>query len=145
MKPRYIDVDGKWGILLYCDTRQHDMPAIAKVLRALGCPEGEIRKHRRFFRKPNRGLTFSSESLRMSVTCIGWATSLDEYVNTVIHEIDHQQDAICRCYDVPLGSEDSAYLQGYLGTKELVALFSMVCPHCGSLNCHCRPSALPHP
>jgi hypothetical protein len=50
----------------------------------------------------------------MSVTVIANASSEEQWWNTVVHEIDHLQDAICRYYDVELGTEEAAYLQGYL-------------------------------
>ena len=50
----------------------------------------------------------------MSVVCIGNATSLEQWWDTLSHEIDHLQDAIMQYYDVSSGTEDAAWLQGYI-------------------------------
>lgn len=50
----------------------------------------------------------------MSVVCIGNATSLEQWWDTLSHEIDHLQDAIMQYYDVSSGTEEAAYLQGYI-------------------------------
>lgn len=50
----------------------------------------------------------------MSVMCISDATSLEQWWDTVSHETDHLQDAILQYYDVKPGTEDAAYLQGYI-------------------------------
>ena len=50
----------------------------------------------------------------MSVVCIGDATSLEQWWDTLSHEIDHLQDAVLQYYDVEPGTEDAAWLQGYI-------------------------------
>ena len=50
----------------------------------------------------------------MSVMCIGDATSLEQWWDTLSHEIDHLQDAVMKYYDVSPGTEDAAWLQGYI-------------------------------
>lgn len=50
----------------------------------------------------------------MSVTVIANASSEEQWWNTAVHELDHLQDAVCRYYDVEPGTEEAAYLQGYL-------------------------------
>lgn len=50
----------------------------------------------------------------MSVMCIGDATSLEQWWDTLSHEIDHLQDAIMKYYGVEPGTEDAAWLQGYI-------------------------------
>lgn len=50
----------------------------------------------------------------MSVMCIGDATDEDQWWDTLSHEIDHLQDAVMQYYDVKPGTEDAAWLQGYI-------------------------------
>lgn len=56
----------------------------------------------------------------MSVVCIGWATSRAEWHNSIVHEIDHVQRDICEYYDVSLGGELAAYVQGYLASEMIL-------------------------
>ena len=50
----------------------------------------------------------------MSVLVVGGATSMEQWWDTLDHEIDHLQDAILQYYDVEPGTEDAAWLQGYI-------------------------------
>ena len=50
----------------------------------------------------------------MSVVCISEVTSVDQFVNTVIHEAKHVQSHICEYYGIAEDSEQAAYLIGYL-------------------------------
>lgn len=50
----------------------------------------------------------------MSVMCIGGATDDDQWWDTLDHKIDHLQDAIMQYYDISSGTEDAAWLQGYI-------------------------------
>ena len=50
----------------------------------------------------------------MSVMCIGDATDEEQWWDTLSHEIDHLQDAVMQYYDVEPGTEDAAWLQGYI-------------------------------
>jgi len=56
----------------------------------------------------------------MSVVCIGWTTSRAEWHSSIVHEIDHVQRDICEYYDVSLGGETAAYLQGYLASEMIL-------------------------
>ena len=58
----------------------------------------------------------------MSVMCIGKATDEPQWWDTLDHEIDHLQDVILRYYDVAHGTEDAAWLQGYIMRKIIQAL-----------------------
>lgn len=60
----------------------------------------------------------------MSVVCIGNATSLEQWWDTLSHEIDHLQDAIMQYYDVSSGTEEAAWLQGYIMRLIVKALLS---------------------
>lgn len=62
----------------------------------------------------NSAFTYTNTRKRMSVVCIGWATTEGQWWDSVTHELDHLQNIIMRYYDVECGSEEAAYLQGYL-------------------------------
>lgn len=83
-------------------------------IAALGASRKEIKRTQRLLQTPNKGFTFSKESLCMSVVCIGNATSLEQWWDTLSHEIDHLQEAVMEYYGVEHGTEDAAWLQGYI-------------------------------
>ena len=66
----------------------------------------------------------------MSVLVVGHVTHPAQFLNSLLHEFDHLQDAILRYYDVPHGTEDAAYLQGYLGQVAYEGILPILCPPC---------------
>lgn len=113
MTKQYIDIAGKWAIILAYSIGLQDLDEIASWLEALGCTESEIRRACRVAMSTNSGFTFSNHNLRMSVVCISRATSEEQWWDTMVHELKHVQSHICEYYDVPESSEDAAYLIGY--------------------------------
>lgn len=121
MIAKWIDIDdGAWRLVVNYDVTPEEMPWIEKMLRSVDATESDIDDALALFYAPNKGCTLSDFSQRMSVVCIGWTTSRAEWHNSIIHEIDHVQRDICEYYDVSLGSELAAYLQGYLGAEMIL-------------------------
>lgn len=114
MKKFYIDIDKKWGVVFAYDIKAHNLHEVGSWLEALGATDGEIKRAQETIMRINTGFTYSNPDLRMSVTCISCASDESQWWDTVIHEIDHIQDAVAEYYGVPLGTEDAAYLQGYI-------------------------------
>lgn len=112
MKRHYADIGGDWAIIFAYDIYMYDLDHIADWLESLGAGDDEIREACQTILKYNTGFTYSNNKLRMSLVCISRATTIEEWVNTLAHEIDHVQEAFCEYYDIPLGGEDAAYLQG---------------------------------
>lgn len=121
MIAKWIDIDdGAWRIVVNYDVTTAETPWVVKMLRSVNARESDIEDAVTLFREPNKACTVSDPSQRMSVVCIGWATSRAEWHNSIIHEIDHVQRDICNYYDVSLGSETAAYLQGCLGAEMIL-------------------------
>lgn len=111
MKKHYIELDG-WAIILAYNIDMYDTYIISDWMESLGADDDDIRNACRTILKYNTGFTFSSSGLKMSLVCIGKVTSVDEWVNTLAHEIDHVQEEYCKYYGIDLGTEEAAYLQG---------------------------------
>lgn len=122
MHQRYIDIADRWAIVFCYDITLFDTDDIASMLEALGCDERKIRRATSVILGTNKGFTYSNDEARMSLVCISHASSIEQWWDSVVHEIDHVQDAICWHYDVPLGSESAAYLQGYIMRKIIQAI-----------------------
>lgn len=114
MTKHYIDIVGKWAFVFAYDIEDGDQEEIGEWLRALDCSERQVRKACRVAVSMNSGFTFSQPALRMSVMVISPVSSEEQFMNTLVHEIDHLQTAICDYYDVEKGTEEAAYLQGYI-------------------------------
>ena len=113
-----IDVDGYWSVVLFVDVDYDRYDIIESALTDILAPISVIDNiYDKISYKFNSGVTFSNPEFKTSVVCINKTTSREELINTISHEADHIQDNICEYYDVPLDSEDAAYLIGYLVGK----------------------------
>lgn len=123
-----IDVAGYWSIVLFVDVDYDKFDVIESALTDILAPISVIDKiYDKISYKLNSGVTFTNSDYRTSVVCINKTTTREELINTISHEADHVQDAICDYYDVPLGSEQAAYLIGYLVGKMYYASRSLFC------------------
>lgn len=114
MKKHYIDIAGKWAFVFAYDIGEDDVEEVGDWLEALGANRREIARACRVILGVNKGFTYSNSDLRMSVVCIGHASSREQWWDTVAHEVDHLQNTILEYYHVEPGTEDAAWLQGYL-------------------------------
>ena len=127
MKQKYVDIDDAWGFLFIYDFDFLDADEMAAIMDSFGLSEHNIRKSMRILFGKNSGMTISRDDLRMSVIFVGDATSVEQFADTIAHEIDHVQSAICEYYDVPYGSEDAAWTQGYIARQIMTAIKDDIC------------------
>jgi len=114
MIKRYIDVDGYWGIVFCYDYDMLDMDEMAAIMDSFGVDDREIRRALRILMGTNTGMTISRHDITMSVVFISEASSLEQFIDTCSHEVDHVQASILQHYGIPQGDEDGAWLQGYI-------------------------------
>ena len=113
-----IDVAGYWSIVLFVDVDYDNYNIVESALTDILAPISVIDEiYYKISYEYNSGVTFSNPDYRTSVVCINKTTSREELINTISHEADHVQAAICDYYNVPLDSEQAAYLIGYLVGK----------------------------
>ena len=113
-----IDVAGYWSIVLFVDVDYDRFDIIESALTNILAPISVIDEiYDKISYKYDSGVTFTNSDFRNSVVCINKTTSREELINTITHEADHIQDDICDYYNVPLDSEQAAYLIGYLVGK----------------------------
>ena len=128
MKSEYIDVKGKWGIVVCYDLMRKDVREMRALMEAVGLGDEEIDGYLRLLLyHKNKGLCITNMELKMSLVFIGEATSEDQRWDTIAHEIlDHAKVAILDYYNVSLRGEDSAWLTGYLMRK----VVQLIAPPC---------------
>lgn len=117
MTKHYVDIVKKWAVILAYDVEVTDLDELAGWLEALGCGRNDIEKACRIALGVNSGFTYTNSDIRMSLVVISDASGKSQWWDTLVHEIDHVQSAICDYYDVPLGSEAAAWTQGYIMRK----------------------------
>ena len=123
-----INVAGYWSIVLFVDVDYDKFDVIESALTDILAPISVIDEiYDKISYKLNYGVTFTNSRYRTSVVCINKTTTREELINTITHEADHVQDDICKYYNVPIDSEQAAYLIGYLVGKMYYASRSLFC------------------
>ena len=113
-----IDVAGYWSIVLFVDVDYDDFDIIESALTDILAPIYIIDEiYDKISYKLNSGVTFINSNYRTSIVCINKGSTKEQVINTISHEADHVQAAICDYYNVPLDNEQAAYLIGYLVGK----------------------------
>lgn len=124
MQTEYVDVRGKWGIVLCYGLDLDDDIDIMNYMMSLGSnEEGAYKAVNVLFGQENAGLCVTNMALRMSLIFIGDADSAEQWWDTLSHELYHAQQAIIEYYNVRPDTEKAAWTMGYLMRKsvELVA------------------------
>ena len=113
-----IDIAGYWSIVLFVDVDYDKFNVIESALTDILAPISIIDEiYYKISYKLNSGVTFTNSEYRSSVVCINKGSTKEQVINTISHEADHVQSAICDYYNVSLDSEDAAYLMGYIVGK----------------------------
>lgn len=117
MKKHYLDIDSSWGIIFCYDFDVLDAEEMGAIMDSFGMEESEIRYAMRVLFGTNTGMTVSRSDLTMSVIFVGESSSIEQFMDSCAHEIDHVQSAILRHYGIEQGGEDAAWLQGFIMRK----------------------------
>lgn len=128
MKSEYIDVKGKWGIVVCYDLMRKDVREMRALMEAVGLENDEADEAlRMLLYKKNTGMCITNMDLKMSLVFVSEADSEDQWWDTMAHEVlDHAKVAILDYYHVSLRGEDSAWLTGYLMRK----VVQLIAPPC---------------
>ena len=126
MIAQYIQLGKReWNVLVYYWVDQNDYVEVSDSLRQLDCPEEYIKNAFKVLKKKNAGFTFSNSDYKMSIVCIGHSSTVDQFVNTAIHEAKHVQSHICSYYQIDEDSERAAYLIGHL-VQRMYKMFAKI-------------------
>lgn len=80
----------------------------------MGCAEQHLYKAERLLKSgvPNEGLTYSNPRERRSLIIIGRVTDFWQALNSISHEKQHLEQAICHADNLDPYGEDIAYISG---------------------------------
>ena len=114
IRQRITIPDYDWLVDICYDARPNNADQIIDELWNMGCPKRHLYKAERLLKSgtPNEGLTYSNPYERKSIVVIGHASTPFEMCNSIMHELDHLQVAICRADGLRTDGEDAAYLMG---------------------------------
>ena len=80
----------------------------------------------------NTGFTFTNQDSRTAVVVIGPASSGEEFINTLVHEIYHVSEAIARSLGYDLSGERPAYMIGDSAMSLAHVICDLGCDRCNS-------------
>lgn len=105
-----------WKVHVMYDVHSKDAMKVRRHLRNLGCSGIPLEDACNLVLKgePNKGITYSNVDTRKTVVVIGWATSKEEYMNSLSHEMLHVVQHISEVLMVNMYGEEACYLLGGL-------------------------------
>lgn len=128
---RLLHIDG-WTVHFYFAPDGYDEEELLNLLYDLDASDDILVRASRKIRtrRTNEGFAYSNPYLREAVIVVGPATSGEQYLNSIVHEIHHHSVAIADELGTDLKGEVPAYIAG--DTAEV--LVDIIC----MLGCGCR-------
>lgn len=104
----------RWCIDIYYDTKPSNADEILDALWDLGCEQRYLYKAERLLRSgvANEGLTYSNPYERRSLVVVGATSDIWQFLDTLSHEKQHIEQAICKADRLDPYGEDIAYISG---------------------------------
>ena len=130
MTHRTIHIRG-WRVDVFIESFQDNpMYDVLGCLESMKAPNDVLAKAKDLMweNKPNQALTYSKG--RRTCIYIGWTTSPQEFINSMIHEIRHLVDHIAEYYGLD-NNEAVGYLSGDAAFLLAEDICEHGCPHCG--------------
>lgn len=105
-----------WNVVIYYNiSTKEEVKTFINYLKQHNCPARDVNRISKLIpRKKDIGVSYSVLDTNLSIIGIGHFSSCDEVLNTIIHEFDHVQNAICRKYGIDISGEEAAYIIGHL-------------------------------
>lgn len=103
-----------WKVDIFYDARPKNADEILDELWDLGCEQRHLYKAEQLLRSgvANEGLTYSNPYERRSIVVIGHTDDCFQFINSLSHEKQHIEQAICKADRLDPYGEDIAYISG---------------------------------
>ena len=125
---------GHWEVDFLFAPDGYDREEVLSLLSRLGAARGDTQRVETVIdnHELNTGFTFVSPYEPVIIVAIGPASSGEQFVNTVAHELYHLAVAIADELGIDLRGEDPAYLIGDTIQPLVDIVCKLGCPHCNS-------------
>ena len=119
MIKQIINIDNYWEVIVYYDIDYNFFNDIVKELNYLNAPVEEIDKI--YYTMKYKAKAFTYSNLKYRVSIVGFNKHFDkyDYINSIIHEVEHVKQHMLKFYKVLDEGEPPAYTVGYVATKML--------------------------
>lgn len=124
----------RWHVHCYFAVNKYYTEEILDVLESLGCSSAVYERVAVKMDKNslNAGFTYSNKNTRETLMVVGRASSNEEYINSITHELRHLCDDIASVVGISDNGEDVAYLTGDIASQLSDVIQVLVC---NCLNC----------
>lgn len=114
MVRQQFDVDGYWKVIVYYDLDCGLLKPVYRELEGLHFPDRDIRHIFYELREKAKAVTCSNGALHTSIVIFNRHDSVEDYINSIVHEAEHIKQAMLSTYMVEDSGEPPAYTIGYL-------------------------------
>ena len=110
-----FDVESYWKVIVWYHLDYNLFSSIAEELRSIDASVGMIWEiYSMMSRGKAKGVTYSNLKKHISIILFNKHSSLEDYVNSIVHEAEHVKQAMLEAYHVEDKGEPPAYTIGYL-------------------------------
>jgi hypothetical protein len=119
----------RWHVHCYFAVNKYYTEEILDVLESLACSSKVYERVAVKMEKNslNAGFTYSNKSTRETLMVVGRASSNEEYINSITHELRHLCDDIASVAQMQTSGEEVAYLAGDIASKIADVIQVLVC------------------
>jgi len=125
-----FDVDGYWRVIVFYDMDYALLYGVVKVLADEGFPSWYVRQV--FFNMylGAKAVTCSNTERKVSIVIFNEHDTMEDYINSIVHEAEHVKQAMLKAYYVNDEGEPPAYTMGYLVSRMWGVFRQFVCDAC---------------
>lgn len=128
MTTEYFNIgNDDWAYILISDYSVKDYDKMWSIMRTLGLSDAKAQAALSILSQPDKGMTLTSFTDRMSILFIGRSSTPAQWFDTLIHEIKHLVEHISEYYEVNPKGEPAAYLQGEIGRQLFPIIIQRFC------------------
>lgn len=106
-----------WNVVIYYTVNDEQKQEVSDMLKGFRPDKETLEKLERNLSNQtlDTGFIYSSFNSQFSIIVIHKASSIGEFVNTLVHEKNHLEMHICEALDINPYSEKAAVLSGEIG------------------------------
>jgi hypothetical protein len=125
-----FDVNGYWRVIVFYDMDYALLYDVVRVLADEEFPSWYVRQV--FFNMylGAKAVTCSNTGRKGSIVIFNEHDTMEDYINSIVHEAEHVKQAMLYAYEVEDSGEPPAYTIGYLVMRMYEVFRMLVCP-CG--------------
>ena len=125
-----FDIEDYWKVIVFYDVDYNLSGDVKDKMRRAGIEEGTIKGAFYMLESGKvKAATCSNLEKHISVVLFNEHDTVEDYVNSIVHEAEHVKQAMLEVYDVDDMGEPPAYTIGYLVSCMYRVFKSLLCDY----------------